>query len=273
MRNADDRRRLFTGSSTKAVTRRPRVLITAGAALGALLLALACGTSSVPAATDDGTTRDPNEDACRSPQEGCPCEAEGSQVDCGKVNQQTGTFVECAYGKRACIGGRWGECVAEGLTKTKSLTSSLSTLGLAQDAGSCAGNPCDPYCSSYADTPPGLELPADGGLLVTDAGLTLAPQVPAGANCTSLTIAASATSMTVTQLSPLTSTPPAITFTATFAPAGCATAGTQPTWVLDKPTIATISPTGSFTVADGVAGPIAVRAFFATSSTVLESTS
>ncbi len=267
--NSDGR---TSAPSSRIVTRRTATLVASFAAVGALLLAAACGTGAVPAADDDDTLfRGPSTGSCGTPEEGCPCETEGAEVDCGKVKQQTGTFVECAFGKRACIGGQWGTCIADGLTETKSLTSSVSPLALAADAGPCANNPCNPYCSSYSDTPQGIELPADGGLLATDAGLTLAPQVPAGANCTSLTIAANTTAMTVNQLSPLTSTPSAITFTATFAPAGCATPGTQPTWVLDKPTIATISSGGSFGMADGVAGPIAVRAFFATSSTVLQS--
>lgn len=252
---------------------RARALIASTAALAAVLVAVACGTSEFPV-SDDGTSDRSNDDACRTPSEGCACEGEGTQVDCGKVTQQTGTFVECAYGKRTCVGGRWGACAAdEFATQTKSLVSGVSPLGLAQDAGACSGNPCDPYCSSYSDTPPGLQFAADAGLRVTDAGLTLTPEVPAGASCTSITIAASATTMTVSQLSPLTSAPSSIVITPTFLPEGCATRGTQPTWVLDKPTVATIDGTGNFTMADGVAGPIVVRAFFATTASVLPSNS
>ena len=230
----------------------------------------ACGDGRPDAAASGESPSIEPPGSCAVPAEGCPCEAEGTEAACGSVKRAIGTYVECASGTMTCTNGQWGSCESDGLTHVTSLGSGLGTLGLAQDAGACV-NPCSPYCNSYGDTPGGLAVPADSGLEVTDGGLTLAPQPPQGAACTSLQIVASATSMVVTSFSPLVASPASVTFTPTFLPAGCATPGTQPTWVVDQPTYSTISSGGVLSVNEAVAGPITVRAFFAASSTILTS--
>ncbi len=243
-------------------------------ALGSLAAALAwaCSAERPRATGEQEIIGAPSPgDVCGVPNEGCPCDVDGQVAACGKVKQTIGSYVECANGQMTCSGGKWGTCDAsEGLTKTQSFGSGLGIRALAQDAGPCS-NPCNPYCSRYSDTPSGIELTPDSGLQLTDGGLSLVPVPPQGAECTSLTIAASTRSMVVTSLSPLAATPNAVTFTPTFLPAGCATPGTQPTWVVDAPTSSSISRTGVFTLGDAVAGTVTVRAFFAASSGVLTS--
>jgi hypothetical protein len=53
----------------------------------------------------------------------------------------------------------------------ETISTARHVLGLGK-ATSCTGNPCDPYCRQYPDTPDET-LSTSGGLLGTDAGLTL----------------------------------------------------------------------------------------------------
>lgn len=107
--------------------------------------------------------------SCTTPNEGCPCDESGAEVDCGKTIDKFGTFVMCSMGKRRCDGARWGACIGENAITTKNLAG-LGTSALGSST-SCAGiDDCDPYCSSYSDTPAGLSPP---GFTVSDAGLAV----------------------------------------------------------------------------------------------------
>ena len=71
----------------------------------------------------------------------------------------------------ACSSGIWGECIPDGKI-VETVSSARHALGIV-GATPCTGNPCDPYCRQYADTPDET-LSTSGGLLGTDAGLTIA---------------------------------------------------------------------------------------------------
>jgi hypothetical protein len=105
---------------------------------------------------------------CAHDQPGCPCTTEGARTGCGKVTARVGDQTTCGYGSAVCAGGKWGECVLDGTTR--SFTSSRGGLGLAPPTA-CAGNVCDPYCKQYPDTPD--ETLTRPGIIGTDAGLTL----------------------------------------------------------------------------------------------------
>lgn len=142
------------------------------------VLTVSCGDPQPPFA-GDGT--DPTGSAaagtsCTTPNEGCRClfHQEGLSMPCGAVASATSTEVECYHGLRTCKTGKWGICDPVGTTSTKKLSISglaLSPRGFGSSA-TCVGNPCDPYCQQYADTPVGLD--AGTGFAVTpDGGLTL----------------------------------------------------------------------------------------------------
>jgi hypothetical protein len=121
---------------------------------------------------DDTRTTVTNECfACMSAAPGCKCSAEGTRRSCGKVKARVGTQITCISGEMACASGIWGECIPDG-KMVETVSSARHALGIV-GATPCTGNPCDPYCRQYADTPDET-LSTSGGLLGTDAGLTIA---------------------------------------------------------------------------------------------------
>lgn len=132
----------------------------------------ACG--SQPLRDNGGGSQDDNGfgDPCARPNDGCPCNPPGQQVDCGYVQQQYGDYVTCAKGQRTCDSdGKWGACVAQ--TNVVKSTAPIGggdihTLSLGGNAN-CTGNPCDPTCQNYntdscAGVDAGAGLSCDGGL-------------------------------------------------------------------------------------------------------------
>jgi len=109
---------------------------------------------------------------CMHDAPGCQCAAEGARQSCGKVSAQVGKQTTCVSGQMVCASGTWGECIPDGKA-TETIATARHVLGIGR-ATPCTGNPCDPYCRQYADTPDET-LSTSGGLLGTDAGLTLAP--------------------------------------------------------------------------------------------------
>lgn len=219
----------------------------------------ACGTENRPGSAADGTNLVPG--ACATPSSGCPCTEEGYSVACGTVEQDLGSYVQCSMGNRTCAGGRWQEC--EGNLVVIKARPALGTLAY-QDAGTPCGtiDPCNPNCMAYSDTPDLANVPP--GFTTKDGGLTL-PGSVSGGTCTSVSISPSPTAtVTITDFTPFTTTPATTGFTATFAPAGCVPAGTQPTWTVSRPDLATISNTGQLAVFSGAAGTgiMTVQAFF-----------
>lgn len=150
-----------------APLRAPRIV----AALALLVVTIvACGSDPLVAAGDDPTSGPLGAASCATPQEGCPCSEPGKAIECGKVEQRAGDYVTCSMGYRTCGAGKWGACNGTSIT-TKSITS-IHTSALATSPTACS-DPCDPYCSQYTDNPSGLVL--DGGMTVTDGGLTIDP--------------------------------------------------------------------------------------------------
>ncbi len=233
------------------------------ASLGLLAVASSCGDDR-PGAAVDGFNNDP-EGLCATPSTGCPCGPEGASTGCGTVKQQIGDYVQCSMGNRKCTGGRWGECNGTRIvTKSHSVGGSLRGLALSTAPASCAAiNPCDPNCLVYSDTPDvGLVGP---GLALVAGAITLSGSL-LGSTCTSVTIAPAAASLTVTSLAPLVTSPAALAFTPTFLPAGCVAVGTQPTWTVSRPDLATVDSTGALSLFSGTAGVglMQVQAFFGT---------
>ena len=95
---------------------------------------------------------------------------EGVRQSCGKISVQIGTQTTCASGQMVCTNGSWGECVPDGKA-TETISTARHGLGIGK-ATPCTGNPCDPYCRQYADTPDET-LSTTAGLVGMDAGLTL----------------------------------------------------------------------------------------------------
>lgn len=108
--------------------------------------------------------------ACMRDAPGCKCAEEGVRKSCGKVTAQVGKQTTCASGEMVCAKGAWGECIPDGKA-VETITAARHSLGIGK-ATPCTGNPCDPYCRQYADTPDET-LSTSGGLVGTDAGLTL----------------------------------------------------------------------------------------------------
>jgi hypothetical protein len=237
--------------------------------LGALMVAaggalVACSSADAPDLTGVSTSGTSGGGTCSTPAAGCPCSSEGKTAACGSVVAQEGNHVECSEGTTTCQGGAWSTCVGE-TTHTMTLQPSLGlhTSNLPGTPAACSDSPCDPNCQTYNDTPTGFD--GGTGLVVSDAGVSLFGVVTHTTACTGLTVSPTTETLTVTQIpdsttdtysglvytgSPVAS--PA-TFTDSFVPASCYT-GVPPTvWVLDNPTIASISTGGVVTLASPIA--------------------
>jgi regulation of enolase protein 1 (concanavalin A-like superfamily) len=113
-----------------------------------------------------------------------------------------------------------------------------------------------------ADSPGGLD--AGPGLVANDAGLSPLPIVigDAGEPCTGLAINPSLLNVTVTGLTPITTTPPVLNLAASYTPSACYQTAANAAWSVDKKYLAAISG-GTVTLVGAVAGPIQVSAYSA----------
>jgi hypothetical protein len=284
-------RRLISGWGAK-IQRTVQPAVAARRWLGALLLggvasiALAAGCGDherkVPTATDFGGAGSPSlPDRCFLPSEGCECEVEGDEVDCGRVTETFDDYVTCQMGTRTCTDGFWGECVGSRITvkSTAAPAGGLRPLALGsttacpKDAG-VEFDVCDPYCNVTPDTPGGLD--AGPGFTTTDAGITLTDVgIDAGTPCTTLTLTPTAATLNtvtpptvkVTGFVPVTTSPTGpVTFTLTPGPAGCSfTSPFATTWVIDAVDRATIAGSndlnGQLTLNVPIGGPVIVTAY------------
>jgi hypothetical protein len=248
------------------------VALAIGAALP-VMLAAACGDTDrrVPSVSVFGGAGGPGvPDPCATPSEGCSCEQEGIEVDCGQLTERFDDYVTCQMGTRTCENGQWGACAGDRVT-VKSTTPDgdlqPQALGMPEVCGNPGNDvdPCDPYCNLTPDTPGGFD--AGPGFSNTDAGLTLTGVADAGVACTTLTLTPSTTTATVTSLSAVTTTPAApVTFTLAPGPVGCVfTPPFATTWVIDKVERATITGTnntnGTLALNVPIAGPVVVTAY------------
>lgn len=237
--------------------------------LFALLLTVLSGCSDRRPAgasgnSDGNGAKPPATDPCAKVREGCPCDAEEVSA-CGTVKEERGPYVICSVGERACVDGKWGECLA--VTEVKKLKSfaapmqgglSLQGLGSTQNCN----NLCDPECEMLQDTPDGLVVPSD--LFASPAGVTLPGSAHAG-SCSDIEITPSSTTVTITAIAAdgsITASPATAQFQSTCANG----APVQASWTIDSYDRAVISSNGVVTPYSGVAGPIQVTGASATDS-------
>ena len=114
--------------------------------------------------TDETLT---NECGCDEPNVGCACDSPGEKAACGRAYAKAGQQLLCGEGITTCNDGRWGECIVNQAITLKPKRQLLA-FGAATP---CQSNPCDPQCAEFIDTVVGIG--ADGGVVETDAGLTL----------------------------------------------------------------------------------------------------
>jgi len=258
-----------------------------GAAVS-IVLAGACADSDqrVPSVSVNAGAGAPGvPDVCATPNEGCDCDAEGTEVDCGRIRETYGDYVTCQMGTRTCEDGQWGACVGDRITvkSTTPLSSGPRPQGLGSPVvcGSTPGtdvDPCDPYCNITPDTPGGVD--AGPNFSATDAGLTLVAVGDAGVPtvpCTMLSIVPTAATVTagmppyttVVGFFPVTTSPAGpIAFTVTATGAGgvpCDVMTPFPAvYTVDKvdraQTAGTNSANGTLTVTP-IAGPLTVTVY------------
>jgi hypothetical protein len=231
---------------------------TAAFAVAAAAFALSCGDDQRPAlVTGVGPSTPPVGNSCALSAEGCACSTPGATVACAETEAIEGDEIVCIEGHRTCTDGRWGACSNELRTKKLARPSGARLQALA-DAGAPCGNPCDPTCSNFVDTPVGLD--AGSGFTLDDGGLTLPSTTAGGGACSNVVVTPSTATLTVTRLEPSVITdPPRVDFTAT-----CGVGGPQifPTWTLNPADADTarVDPDGTLTVQAGVAKTIQVTA-------------
>lgn len=188
---------------------------------------------------------------------GDPCSTNGAQTACGNTVQQEADYVVCAVGVRTCQNGVWGNCIPTGQRQIQNFRERLETVGTTTACGSW--DPCDPYCREISDNPNSVVPGADAGLVI-DGGVTLAlTKIQAGSSlCTSLQVTASSSTLTVSQLSPMTTNPAQVTASAQLQPATCYPTTTPVLWTIDRTDIATIDTNGNLTLVTPISTPIVV---------------
>jgi hypothetical protein len=244
-------------------------IVLAGSCIAAGLAAAACGNGDPAISSNNTTTGPPGEGACATPTAGCACTTEGKTAACGSVISHEGNHVECSEGTTTCRLGKWGVCVGE-TTHMATLAASggLGVKNLSPAPGACAGSPCDPYCNTYNDTPPGFDAGSGSGITVTDAGVTLVGTVIHTTACTGLTVSPATETLTVTQIPAsgsivYTGSPSAapLTYTDALVPSTCYSGAPPSVWTVDDPSIATISTGGTVQLVSPVATSFHVIAY------------
>ena len=203
------------------------------------------------------------------PETGCACPAEGATAECGELIQKHDGYISCSVGTRTCADGLWGACQGEKVA-TKAFEDraypSVEVQGLSPTPGACVGNPCNPYCVGYNDTPDGvLDAGLDSGL-VLDGGVTVPGVQALGYSCTGMALTPPSAVATVSAIpedpAPLmvTYVPSPPQFAVQLLPVGCAPAPAA-VWTVDKPGTASISAGGLLNVYAAVASTVNVTGF------------
>ncbi|HEY5958323.1 MAG TPA: hypothetical protein VIV60_17285, partial [Polyangiaceae bacterium] len=109
---------------------------------------------------------------------GCPCEGEGSVIDCGRIDYINGDYVTCSMGQATCSEGKWGTCVGNRVVAQSIKGHALTPAGrrLLAVTQNC-NSPCDPKCTQVIGEPKDIDA---GTLTFNDAGVTLTQSVGAG---------------------------------------------------------------------------------------------
>lgn len=193
---------------------------------------------------------------------GCACSTEGATTACGQTESRVSDDVVCALGTRTCSNGLWSSCSVSRHVTKYAPRGDKRLLELSQRPVEC-GDPCDPACSVFIDTPPGIDPGKD--LVVKDGTLTL-PARAGGGSCTDLRLSPANGVITVTSLEPLVTDPPALQFAA-----DCGSGGEpiQPSWVLraSDSDVARIDGNGLLRVVAGLAKTVQVTAASASGHT------
>ncbi|HWA75862.1 MAG TPA: hypothetical protein VG937_26175 [Polyangiaceae bacterium] len=211
--------------------------------------------------------------SCANPREGCACDTEGDEVECGETQSVNSEYRSCAVGTRTCSNGVWGSCAISEV-RQQSLQQGMGRKLLAAGTPQvCPGtyDPCDPYCNQVVDVPDNT-ISTPTGFQVTPSGLTLIETGIGG--CTSLTLTPVASKVTTGNVvtvtaftsATVTTTPTGpVTFTLTATPPTCVTSPFTTNWTTNRPDRAAISGTnntnGQLTIAIPYAGPIVVTAY------------
>lgn len=92
-----------------------------------------------------------------------------------------GNVASCFKGTQLCLAGVWGECT-DGVLSEEILAdeSKFSALALSQPE-QCRNNPCDPFCHSYSEEPPGV-IVANPGAAIFDWQAGASDAYPDGAS-------------------------------------------------------------------------------------------
>jgi hypothetical protein len=236
---------------------RPLWSIAAGTGL---LFVTACNSSRPPENGSGENNPGIAGGSCAKPTQGCACTTEGASANCGQVDRVVGNYVTCSMGRTTCSNGVWGACIGDTIaTKQIGVSSNIRPLNLATDAGACINDPCDPLCTEFVDTPGGFDA---GEFSDTDAGLTPLPHLvtDSGVACTGLAISPPTSTVTVTSLSPIVTSPAAPLLTASYTPPGCYAGLASASWSVNPQDLAVIS-SGALTLVSGVAGPLNVAAY------------
>jgi hypothetical protein len=163
-------------------------------------------------------------------------------------------------GTMTCQNGQFGACSSDRMV-TRAKTGPLRLLGLQATPAACVGNLCDPYCQNYLDTPQGVD--AGDGFTTVDGGLTLV-LAPLPVQCTGLVVTPSTTTVTVTGLSPVT-TSGSVTYTAALTPSNCYSKGYKVLWGVDHgeraDMVSTSDTTAVLSVVSAVTGPLTIYAY------------
>lgn len=173
------------------------------------LVVLACGSEDRPPNRTSlslggapGHIVGPKGSSCETPNDGCPCDDPGVEVDCGKVYRYSGEYLTCSDGLRTCgENGEWGECIGDSISVLPIPETGATGKALGNN-GSCAFNPCDPFCSGAVDTGTGL-VTTPSGIVSTSDGLSLdltGTGPSAGPVCTGLVLTPSTATIVVKEL-------------------------------------------------------------------------
>jgi hypothetical protein len=212
------------------------------------------------------TASDGGAPTCTTDTTGCSCADAGATIACGQVHRVSGGYVSCSPGFITCgADGVWSDCLGDRVGDPAGPSRGFVLDSLQLDASGCVGNPCDPSCQNYIDTPAGIDGGLDSGLVWADAGVSLSPIYPdAGPTCTGISLAPATQTVTVDSFTPFHATYGAgtQTYTVSALPAGCYSGSPPGLYTLNHYDVATMDPTaGLLSVLVGVAEPITVTAY------------
>ncbi|HZU84628.1 MAG TPA: hypothetical protein VE987_16980, partial [Polyangiaceae bacterium] len=136
----------------------------------------ACGDQPPPSLGDTPQgPGGPGGAGCATPgSAGCPCAQAGQTAACGKIVDQSGSYVTCSMGTATCDGQAWGPCIGNRIVQKSVAGRSLASGSIRiESATSACSNVCDPNpsCTAIAGGPADVDA---GGVAIANGGITLA---------------------------------------------------------------------------------------------------